>query len=225
LISKKAFFYYQDDHPGLGILASHEYEGWQRVNFYSFGLDIDDLQKELEEECEEQLLQESVIAARPAQSKVIIAGGVVFKSLTCLAGEGVEATEVLKTIERRVPDLRTLNAADMEVAASISPLEIYCFTYKKKIIGIARVVFFEYATQMSLLGVYREQDRNLVEELYRDISGLHDYMTVPSPLRTDEEDARVEVNMFMIRSPLKEELQADFVEAIFKIPGLDFFSV
>lgn len=224
MVERKAFFYYHDDRPGVGILASHEFEGWRRINFYSFGLDMDALQKELEESCEEKLLQEKIIAARPAQSKVIIAGGVVFKSLTCLLGEGVEALEALKILEERAPGFRTLTAAEMAKADSISPLNVYCFTYKKKVIGISKVVFFEYATQMSLIGIYRNQDQNLVEELYGDLAGLHEYMTVPSPLRTDEEDPRVEVNMFMIRSPLKEELQGDFVESIFKIPGLTFYS-
>lgn len=224
MIKQKAFFYYHNDHPGLGILASHDFEGWQRVNFYSFGLDMDAFQKEIEDDCEETLLQQKVIAARPAQSKVIIAGGVVFKSLTCLAGEGVEAMESLKALESMMPGFRIINAPEMEKADSISPLNVYCFTYQKKVIGISRVVFFEYATQMSLIGIYRNQDHNLVDELYKDLSRLHEYMTVPNPLHTDEKDSRVEVNMFMIRCPLKEELQADFVGAIFKTPGLIFFS-
>jgi hypothetical protein len=223
LIKQRAFFYFFKNNPGLGILASHEYEGWQRINFYAFGVDLDALQKAIEDECEEVLLQEKVIAARPAQSKIIIAGGVVFKGLTCLAGEGVKAEEVMEALNSKVSGFNVLNTEDIKKADSISPLSYYGFTYKKKIIGISRVVFFEYATQMSLVGIYRDQDRNLVDELSHDLSSLNEYMTIPNPLRTDEKDARVEINMFMIRHPLKEELQADFVEAIFKTPGLTFF--
>jgi hypothetical protein len=206
----------------LGILAEHEHDGWQRINFYAFGVDMDEFQKSMEKECEEELLQENVIASRPAQSKVIIAGGVVFKGLTCVAGEGREAGEVMDIFEQRVPDFEVLDAAQMEKADSISPLDIYFFTYSKKVIGVSKVVFFEYATQMALVGIYREQDRNLVDELQNGLSQLNEYMTIPNPLRTDEKDPRVDINMFMIRHPLKEELQADFVNAVIKIPYLSF---
>lgn len=225
MVKQRAFFYCYQNHPGLGIIAAHEFEGWQRVNFYAFGVDMDILQKGFEENCEASLLQEKVIATRPAQSKVIIAGGVVFKGLTCLVGEGVEAGEFVDILEKEVPDFRILNTAETKKVDSISPLELYYFTYKKKIIGISRVVFFEYATQMSLVGINRDQDRNLVDELSGELSGLHEYMTVPNPLRTDEKDPRVEINLFMIRNPLKEELQADFVEALLNAPGISFFSI
>lgn len=224
MVKQRAFIYFYHNNPGLGILAKHEFEGWQRINFYAFGVDMDAFQKAIEENCEAELLQAKVIASRPAQSRVIIAGGVVFKGLTCMAGEGVQAREIMEILEKRVSGFRTFNAEETKEVDSITPLNIYCFTYNKKVIGIMRVVFFEYATQMSLVGIYRDQDRNLVEELYNNLSKLQEYMTIPNPLRTDEKDPRVEVNMFMIRIPLKEELQADFVKAIIKVPALSFFS-
>ncbi|MDD3718402.1 MAG: hypothetical protein PHP28_07050 [Actinomycetota bacterium] len=224
MVKNKAFFYYHNKAPGLGIVAQHEIEGWQRVNFYSFGVDMDGLQKSIEESCEEDLLREGTLAARPAQSKVIIAGGVVFKGLTCLAGEGASSSLLLREFESRVPGLRSIDARSLVAAESISPLEVYCYTYSRKVIGISRVVFFEYATQMSLVGVYRDQDSNLVDELLADLAGLHEYMTIPNPLRTDERDQRVEVNMFMIRHPVKEELQADFVQAIMRTNRLVFYT-
>ncbi len=224
MVKQRAFFYYYKNAPGLGILAHHEQEGWERANFYSFGVDMDNFQKGLEEGCEADLLKEGLLAARPAQSRVIIAGGVVFKGLTCLAGEGSEAGRLMGAFEKRVSGFRTVEPREMAVVGSISPLDVNCFTYSKKVIGISRVVFFEYATQMSLVGVYRDQDRNLVDELYADLTGLNEYMTIPNPLRTDERDQRVEVNMFMIRHPVKEELQADFVQAIMKTPALAFYS-
>jgi hypothetical protein len=224
LVKQRAFLYYYKKAPGLGILAQNENEGWERINFYSFGVDMDNFLKGIEEECEEDLMQEGILASRPAQSRVIIAGGVVFKGLTCLAGEGRGADNLMGTFEKRVAGFRTSNPDNMEVVESISPLDIYCYTYGKKVIGISRVVFFEYATQMSLVGIYRDQDRNLVNELYADLTKLNEYMTIPSPLRTDEKDQRVEVNMFMIRHPVKEELQADFVKAIMKIPSLSFYT-
>jgi hypothetical protein len=185
---------------------------------------MDAFQKGIEEECEDELLREGILASRPAQSRVIIAGGVVFKGLTCLTGEGREASQLLDAFEKGVNGFRTVNALGMKATEAISPMEVYCFTYKKKVIGISRVVFFEYATQMSMVGVYRDQDHNLVDELNDDLSGLHEYMTIPNPLRTDERDPRVEVNMFMIRHPVKEELQGDFVQAILKIRELDFYT-
>ncbi|MEW6553106.1 MAG: hypothetical protein AB1384_02330 [Actinomycetota bacterium] len=224
MIRQKAFFYYYGNAPGLGIVAHHDIEGWQRINFYSFGVDMDGFQKGVEEECEAELLREGVLASRPAQSRVIIAGGVVFKGLTCLAGEGREASQLLSAFEKGVTGFRTVDALGMQAAEVISPMDVYCFIYKKKVIGISRVVFFEYATQMSLVGVYRDQDHNLVDELSEDLSRLHEYMTIPNPLRTDERDSRVEVNMFMIRHPVKEELQGDFVRAILKTGGLTFYT-
>jgi hypothetical protein len=225
LVKQRAFLYYYKNAPGLGILARHELEGWQRINFYSFGVDMDGFLKGIEEDCEEDLLKEGILASRPAQSRVIIAGGVVFKGLTCLAGDGTDAAVLMGAFEKRVAGFRAVDPDRMRVVESISPLDVYCFTYSKKVIGISRVVFFEYATQMSLVGIYRDQDRNLVNELYEDLTRLNEYMTIPNPLRTDEKDQRVEVNMFMIRHPVKEELQADFVKAIMNIPDLSFYAV
>ncbi len=224
MIKHKAFLYYYDKAPGLGIIAHNEPEGWRRINLYGFGVDMDNFQRGIEEGCENDLLREGVLAARPAQSRVIIAGGVVFKGITFLAGEGTTASLFMDRLERGLPAFRIVDTRAMRVADSISPLEVYCFTYGKKVIGISRVVFFEYATQMSLVGVYRDQDRNLLDELGKELSGLHQYMTIPNPLRTDERDERVEVNMFMIRHPVKEELQSDFVRAILKTRDLVFYT-
>lgn len=224
MVKHKAFFYYYNKAPGLGILAHHGSEDWQRINFYSFGVDMDSFQKGIEEECEAELLKDGILASRPAQSRVIIAGGVVFKGLTCLAGGGREAADLMGAFEKGVNGFRAVDALDMKVAEAISPMDVYCFIYKKKVIGISRVVFFEYATQMSLVGVYRDQDYNLVDELNDDLSRLHEYMTIPNPLRTDEKDPRVEINMFMIRHPVKEELQGDFVQAILKTRELTFYT-
>ena len=224
MIKHRGFFYYYKNAPGVGILARHEQEGWERVNLYSFGVDMDALQKGIEDECEEELLDAGMLSARPAQSRVIIAGGVVFKGITCLAGEGVKAESLLGSLEKKVTGLRTVEADQMTRVEAISPLEVYCFTFGKKVIGISRVVFFEYATQMSMVGVYRDQDSNLIDELFADLHDLNEYMTIPNPLRTDEKDQRVEVNMFMVRHPLKEELQSDFVEAVMKTSGLMFYT-
>lgn len=224
MINQKAFLYYSGNAPGLGILARNEKEGWQRVNFYSFGVDMDSLQKNIEDDCEDDLLKRGILASHPAQSRVIIAGGVVFKGLTCLVGEGTDAAELLQELEGGLSGFRTVNINRMSRAESISPLDVYCFTYGGKILGISRVVFFEYATQMSLVGICRDRDLNLVDELYTELSRLNEYMTIPNPLRTDERDQRVEINMFMIRHPVKEELQADFVKAIINTGGMVFYT-
>ena len=146
LVKQRAFFYYFKNAPGLGILAHHDLEDWQRANFYSFGVDMDSFQKGIEEDCEADLLKEGLLAARPAQSRVIIAGGVVFKGLTCLAGEGSDAGRLIGAFEKRVSGFRTVDQRDMTAVESISPLDVNCYTYSKKVIGISRVVFFEYAT-------------------------------------------------------------------------------
>ena len=224
MVKHKAFLYYYGKAPGLGIIARNEQEGWQRVNLYGFGVDVENLTRGIEEGCESELLREGVLAARLAQSGMIIAGGVVFKGITCLTGEGTTDSLFMDRLERGLPAFRIVDTRAMRRADAISPLELYSFTYGKKVIGISRVVFFEYATQMSLVGVYRDQDRNLVDELSGELSGLNQYMTIPKPLRTDERDGRVEVNLFMIRHPLKEELQADFVQAILQTRDLAFYT-
>lgn len=223
MIRHKAFFYYFNHTPGVGILADHEREGWRRANLYAFGVDMDTLQRSLEGEAGANLIDRGILASFPAQSRVIIAGGVVFKGLTCLAGEGRDGMEVIAGLEETVPGFSVVESDSFEHPRSISPLDIYGFSYQGKVIGIARVVFFEYATQFSLAGIYRDQDRNLLDEFYTAASGLHAFMTIPNPLRTEERDQRVEVNMFMLRLPLKEELQAEFVQAISGVPGLAFY--
>lgn len=224
LVKQKGFFYSYGEVPGLGILAVNKQEGWQRVNLYGFGVDVDVIQKAIEDGCEADLVERGKLAARPAQSRVVIAGGVVFKGLTCLAGDGVGAEELLAELEKGLPPFHALRAGEMEKAEDISPMRVYVFTYAGKVIGVSKVVFFEYATQVSLVGIYRDQDRNLVDELYTGLSSLRHFLTIPNPLRTDDRDQRVEVNMFMIRHPVKEELQGDFVRSLIGVPGLAFYS-
>ncbi|MBC7246689.1 MAG: hypothetical protein H5T73_02760 [Actinobacteria bacterium] len=223
MVKHRAFFYYFNHTPGVGILADNEREGWRRANLYAFGVDMDTLQRVLEGEAGTALITSGVLASMPAQSRVLIAGGVVFKGLTCLAGEGRDGKEVITGLEEAVPGFKVVESGAFRHPQSISPLEVYGFSYQGKVIGIARVVFFEYATQFSLAGIYRDQDRNLLDELYAAAGGLHAFMTVPNPLRTEERDQRVEVNMFMLRLPLKEELQAEFVQSISGVPGLAFY--
>ncbi len=223
MIKHKAFFYAYGETPGVGVVARHQHEGWQRVNLYAFGVDMDSLQRYLEEEKGLSLIERGVLAARPAQSKVIIAGGVVLKGLTMLAGEDHTGEEVVSALERTVPDFRVMGPGDLRRPEIISPLEVYGFSYRRKLIGVSRVVFFEYATQFSLAGIYRDLDRNLMDELHGVLAELHPYLTIPSPLRTEERDQRVELNLFMERLPLKEDLQEEFVRSIQTMPELSFF--
>jgi len=224
MVKQKAFFFYHGITPGVGTLARNDFEGWERVNLYAFGVDMDALQKDLEETVEEDLIRDGLLGAHSAQSRVIIAGGVVFKGITLLAGEGHDAEELLSEVEKGISDFRVVTADQFTRAEGISPLEVYCLSYQGKVIGVSRVVFFEYATQFSMAGICRDQDHHLVDELFKDLNKLNSFMTVPNPLRTDEKDQRVELNMFMIRFPLKEELQAEFVAAINEVPGLDFYT-
>lgn len=225
MVKQKAFFYSFNRTPGVGILAHHQHEGWQRVNLYAFGVDMDHLQKCLEERQGTALIDKGILASRPAQSKVVIAGGVVFKGITCLAGEGSDAESVISALEETVPDFRVVGLNRFRQPEIISPLEVYGFSFQRKVIGISRVVFFEYATQFSFAGIFRDQDRNLLDELHAGLADMHPYMTIPNALRTEERDQRVELNLFMERLPLKEELQGDFVRAVREIPGLSFYTL
>lgn len=222
MVKHRAFFYRFNRSLGVGVLAHHQYEGWQRANLYAFGVDMDAFLKNLEEK-EEALIQYGIMACRTAQSRVVVAGGVVFKGVTCLAAEGVDAQRILSAIEDGVEGFKVADTGSLKVADAISPLEVRGFSYGGKVIGISKVVFFEYATQVSLAGIYRDQDRNLLDELHAGLSGLNAYMTIPSPLLTLERDPRVELNLFLLRAPLKEELQSDFVQAIKELNGLEFY--
>lgn len=225
MVKHRAFFYLYGEKPGVGVLAHHQHEGWERVNLYAYGVDMDHLQEILEGEEGLSLIDRGVLAARAASSKVLIAGGLVFKGLTCLAGEGRRAEEVIGALEGAIQGFRVVGMDEFRRSETISPLEVYGFSYQRKLIGISRVVFFEYATQFSLAGIFRDQDRNLMDELHSSLAELHPYLTIPSPLRTEERDQRMELNLFMERFPLKEELQGDFVRAVQEIPGLTFFSL
>jgi hypothetical protein len=210
--------------PGLGIIASHGYEGWERVNLYAFGLDMEELQKALEEGVEEGLMRSGMLCSKPAQSKVLVAGGVVFKGVTCLVSQEGEGPVFVSALERELDGFQVVSPEELGRPPIISPLEVYFFVFRDTVLGLSRVIFFEYSTQVALVGLFRERDRNLLNDLYSSLAELHMYMTVPSPLKTEDHDSRVGVGMFMIRHPLREELQADFVDAIRSIPGLAFLS-
>lgn len=224
MVKQKAFMYEFRKKPGLGIIASHQYEGWERVNLYSFGIDMEELQKALEEGLEEKLLAEGVISSKSAQSKVLVAGGVVFKGITCLVSQMGGGMPLVTILERELDGFEVVSPAELESPALISPLEVYFFIFRDAVLGLSRVIFFEYSTQVALVGLYRGKDKALVDDLFSHLSQLQMYMTVPSPLRTDDHDSRVDVGMFMIRHPLREELQGDFVEAIKNIPDLTFLA-
>lgn len=222
MLKQKAFMYEFQGKPGLGIIASHSYEGWERVNLYAFGLDMEELQKGLEEGVEGKLMDMGMLSSKPAQSKVLVAGGVVFKGITCLVSSEGKGPDLVSALEKELEGFKVLSPAELETPSIISPLEVYLFTYRDSILGLSRVIFFEYSTQVALVGLYRDKDRSLLDELYSQLLNLNVYMTVPSPLKSEDQDGRVGIGMFMIRHPLREELQGDFVEAIRNIPGLRF---
>lgn len=224
MLRQKAFMYEFRGKPGLGIIASHGYEGWERVNLYAFGLDMEELQKALEEGVEEGFMRSGMLSSKPAQSKVLVAGGVVFKGITCLVSQEGEGPALVSALERELDGFQVVSPEELERPPIISPLEVYFFVFRDAVLGLSRVIFFEYSTQVALVGLFRERDRGLLDDLYSRLAELHVYMTVPSPLKTEDHDSRVGVGMFMIRHPLREELQADFVEAIRSIPGLAFLS-
>jgi len=104
-------------------------------------------------------------------------------------------------------------------------MQNYWLMYKGILPGLTRVIFFEYATQFAIMGMSRERDLHIVEELYADMERLHGYITIPKPLRNDEYDARSDIYLYIIRNPLREELQGEYVQKLLEIEGLDVYSL
>ncbi len=222
MIQQKGFIYLHQEKPGLGIAALNPDEKWIRLNFYAPGLEIDRLHRDLHAAFDEGRL-EGVLRTVPTTGAAIVAGGVVFKSISCLANPEGESVELLKSLESKVNGFATRYPRDLVRAENIDPARTYWTIYGNQVPGQLRVVFFEYATQVAITGVARVQDLGLVDEIYDGMQRMKDYYTVPNPLRTQEFDARVEVTMFMIRVPLKEETELDFTRKLSMLPGLVIF--
>ncbi len=222
MIQQRGFLYLHQEKPGLGIAASNPDEGWLRLNFYAPGPRIDRLHLHLQEAYDAGAL-EDIMRTVPATGAAIVAGGVVFKSISCLANPERESMEMLESLEQKVNGFAIRHPRDLERAESIDPTRTYWTIYGHQVLGELRVVFFEYATQLAIMGVARAQDLGLVDEIYDGMQRLKDYYTVPNPLRTQEFDARVEITMFMIRVPLKELTEAEFAKKITMLPGLAIF--
>ncbi len=220
MIKQRAFFFSYKGSPGMGILAEHLEERWKRINFYAFGLNADDLQRDLASFHAGVEDSHSSLAGVPAQSKAVLAGGVVFKGLTCLLKPGAIHENALAEMESGVDGLLVLKPEDMKEVETFNPMESYWTMYKGTLPGITRVIFFEYATQLACMGMAREKDLPMVEELYLELEELKDYITIPKPLRTDEYDARSDIHLYLIRNPLKEELQGEYVQRFLEIKNL-----
>ncbi len=225
MITQRAFFYAFNGEPGLGILAENNNENWKRLNFLAFGINADELQKSLKSYHEGSPEGNSVMTSNPAFSKVVLAGGVVLKGLTALISPEADLGTLLRKLEKDVAGLVIPGAGDIREVDAFNPM-MNCWTMYKGIIpGLTKVIFFEYATQFAIMGMSRERDLHVVEELYADMEGLREYITIPKPLRTDEYDARSDIYLYIIRNPLKEELQGDYVKRFLKIEGLAVYSL
>ncbi len=224
MIKQKAFYYIYQDNPGIGVLAENQQDGWRRINFYAFGVNIDEMQKNLTHYIETDARAREKISV-PAQSKSVLAGGMVFKGITCLMEEGSEFQESLSHLERELENFRTIDPGILKRVEQFDPMRNYWFMYKGIVPGLTKVMFFEYATQMAFMGLAREKDLPMVEEFYLDLESLKDYITIPKPLRTDEYDPRADVYLFMIRNPLKEELQGEYVQKLTNINDLELYTM
>jgi hypothetical protein len=225
LINQRAFFYTFRGDPGMGILAENTDDKWKRVNYFAFGINADELQKSLRQFHDDSEEGTSSFSAIPAQSKSVLAGGIVLKGITCLIKPEAEHIDVLQKMEKGIEGLSVPDPADMKRVESFNPMESYWSMYKGILPGLTRVIFFEYATQFAIMGMSRERDLHVVEELYADMEGLRDYTTIPKPLRNDEYDARSDIYLYIIRNPLKEELQGDYVKKLLEIEGLAVYSL
>ncbi len=224
MIKQKAFYYVYGNNPGLGVLAENQQDGWRRLNFYAFGINIDEMQKSLSHYIETDPDARKMMSV-PAQSKSVLAGGMVFKGMTCLLEEEKEFQESLVFLEKGLEGFRIINPEALKRVEQFDPMENYWFMYKGIVPGLTKVIFFEYATQMAFMGLAREKDLPVVEEFYLDLEKLKDYITIPKPLRTDEYDPRADVYLYMIRNPLREELQGDYVQKLTDISGMDLYTL
>ncbi len=222
MIQQKGFIYLHQDKPGLGIAALNLDESWLRLNFYAPGKEVDRLHMDISAAYEGGEL-EGVLRTVPSAGAAIVAGGVVFKSISCQANPEEESMEILRTLENKVNGFVMRYPRDLVRAETIDPTHAYWTIYAHQVLGQLRVVFFEYATQVAIMGVARALDLGLVDEIYDGMQRMKDFYTVPNPLRTTEFDPRVGVTMFMIRVPLKEETQMEFAKRIAMLPGLALF--
>ena len=209
----------------MGILAENTDEKWKRINYFAFGINADELQKALKVFHDDSEEGASIFSAIPAQSKSVLTGGMVLKGITCLIKPEAELMDVLQTMEKGIDGLSVVGPADMKQVESFNPMQNYWLMYKGILPGLSRVIFFEYATQFAIMGMSRERDLHIVEELYADMERLHGYITIPKPLRNDEYDARSDIYLYIIRNPLKEELQGEYVQKLLEIEGLDVYSL
>ncbi len=222
MIQQRGFIYLHQGRPGLGIAAHNPDESWTRLNFYAPGREIDQLHLELRRAYGEGMIND-IVRTVPAAGASIIAGGVVFKSITCLADPAGESMQMLKSLEGAVDGFAMRYPRDLVRADAIDPTRTYWTIYAHQVLGQFRVVFFEYATQVAIMGVARAQDLGLVDEIYDGMQKLKDFYTVPNPLRTHEFDPRVEITLYMLRVPLKEETETEFAKRIAMLPGLVIF--
>ncbi len=223
MVKQRAFYFRYRENPGLGILAEHLEEGWKRVNFYSFGLNADELQRDLSAYQSSGGGESKKLQGVPAQSKAVLAGGMVFKGITCLLRQEVSHEEALQDMEAGVEGLTVLSPERLREATTFNPMQSYWTMYKGLLPGITRVIFFEYATQFACMGMAREKDLPVVEELFNALEELKDFITIPKPLRTDEYDPRSDIYLYLIRNPLKEEMQGDYVKKLLEIEGLKVY--
>lgn len=225
MVKQKAFFYVFQGNPGMGILADNADENWKRVNFFAFGLNADELQRALKLFHDETEEGAELLAAIPAQSKAVLAGGMVFKGVSCLLEKDAELSEGLQKMEQRIEGLVVPQPADLKKVKVFNPMENYWVMYRGILPGLTKVIFFEFATQLAVMGMARERDLRLVEDLVSDLEKLRDYTTIPKPKRTDEYDARSDIYLYIIRNPLKEELQGDYVQKLLEIDELEIFTL
>ncbi len=126
-------------------------------------------------------------------------------------------------MERGLESLAVLRPELLREADVFNPMQSYWTMYKGLLPGITRVIFFEYATQFACMGMAREKDLPVVEEFYADLEKLREYITIPKPLRTDEYDPRSDIYLYLIRNPLKEEMEGEYVQRLLEIEGLKVY--
>lgn len=223
MVKHKAFFYGFGNSKGVGVVGVNEYEEWKRVSFYSFGKDIDEFYMELIKQHSSGEIGEDVMRGAPSVIRSVIAGGVVFRSMNCVLPFGIEVEDLLERISEKVKLFSVIEEDDIEKARFINPASAYWYVYRNTLLGVCRVIFFEYGTQFAFSGIYRPQDKLLLEQLSEAFGDFKECFTVPHPLISEVLDERMQITLYVLRSPLKEEMEDKFVSGIISVQEIDFF--
>jgi hypothetical protein len=223
MITHRGFLFNYGSSAGLGVTASSVDPGWTRINLYGDGRDLDPLQVGLTAVTEPRSEGEQVGFSHPAPAASIAAGGLVFRGISLLSVQPDEPLRLLGRLTQRLAGLRIMPPGKLVSAAVLEPGATYWGLYRERIPALVRLVRFDYAMQLVLMGMCRERDLPLVDDWCSELGRLRDLVSVPKPLCTRQADARVNVNIFMVRAPLHDGTAEELSKRLVVFPGMRFY--